>query len=70
MKDGRVLNHSRSFARGWSEDPAGWDDIELKYRECAEGVLSAAQCDESLSIISNLESVDDVRMLMDALRVG
>ncbi len=70
LKDGRTLRHARSYARGWSEEPAGWDQIEAKYRECAEGVLTNAQCDKSLALISNLESVDDMTLLMGILRAG
>jgi 2-methylcitrate dehydratase PrpD len=69
MKDGRVLRHARSYARGWSEEPAGWDDIEGKFRECAEGVLSPSRCDNCLTMISNLESVEDITMLMEVLRI-
>jgi len=70
LQDGRVFRHARSYARGWSEEPAGWEDIEAKYRDCADGVLTEAQCEKSLSMIGNLESVEDVSALMSILRKG
>jgi len=68
LKDGRVIRHARSHAHGWSEEPAGWDDVAAKYAECCEGILSAPQRDETLAMIRDLENLPDVRELMAALR--
>jgi len=70
LKDGRVIRHARSYARGWSEEPATWDDVAGKYAECCEGILSAGQRDESLAMIREIDRLPDVRELMAALRVA
>ena len=68
LKDGQVLKTSRSHARGWSEDPATWDDLMGKYEECAEGIFPADQVRDTAAMIRSLESLGNVRELMDALR--
>jgi len=68
LKDGRVLRTARSTARGWSEDPATWDDLAGKFRECSEHVLSAAQVDEALDMIGRIEHLPDLSPLLRALQ--
>ncbi|MEX2644347.1 MAG: MmgE/PrpD family protein [Acetobacterales bacterium] len=69
-RDGRELKAARSYARGWSEEPATWDDILGKFNECADGVLSNGQRDEAAAMIRELESLPNVRDLSNVLRVG
>ena len=68
LKDGRVLSTARSHARGWSEDPATWDDLAEKYRDCASDVLPQSQIEESIAMIAELESLPRVRKLMTVLQ--
>ena len=68
LKDGRTINHARSYARGWSEEPATWEDIVGKFVDCADGVISSDQCDDAVEMIANLETVRDVSELMKALQ--
>jgi 2-methylcitrate dehydratase PrpD len=70
LKDGRVFPTARSHARGWPEDPAGWEDLVEKYRECADGVLPPSRIDESLAMVRQLDQLPSVRDLMSALRAG
>ena len=65
--DGQVMRIERSFARGWPEDPAGWDDLAEKYRECADGVLPRSQVEESMAIIKTLENTASVSELVASL---
>jgi 2-methylcitrate dehydratase PrpD len=67
LKDGRVFRAARSKARGWPEDPAGWDDLEEKYGECADGVLPPSRIDESLDMVRRLDLLPGVRELMAVL---
>ncbi|MBI4193541.1 MAG: MmgE/PrpD family protein [Betaproteobacteria bacterium] len=69
LRGGAVLRTARSTARGWSEDPATWDDLADKFRECSEHVLSAAQVDEALHMISRLEQLSDLKPLLHTLQV-
>jgi 2-methylcitrate dehydratase PrpD len=68
LKDGRTINHARSYARGWSEEPATWDDIADKFRDCADGVIDSVQCEDAISMIQDLENLDDVSRLMGRLQ--
>ena len=68
-KDGRVLKTQRSHARGWSEDPATWEDLKGKFEECAQGILPQAQQNESLAMIRELDKLPKVKELMRALQV-
>ena len=68
LKDGKVLKTQRSHARGWSEDPATWDDLKGKYEECATGVLSQSQVNESLAMIKALDTLPKVKQLMAVLQ--
>ena len=67
LADGQVLRIGRSFARGWPEDPAGWDDLADKYRECADGVLHRSQVEASMAIIKSLENASSVSELVASL---
>lgn len=68
LKNGTTLRIARSAARGWSEDPATWDDLAEKFRECSARILSAGQVDEALDMIRRLEQLPDVKPLLKALQ--
>ncbi len=68
MHDGRVFKTARSSARGWSEDPASWDDLAEKFRECSDRVLSHAQVDEALEMIRRIDTLPGVAPLMHVLQ--
>ncbi len=69
LKNGKRLQVSRSHARGWPEQPATWDDVMVKFKECCEGVLPAAQVTRSIDLIGRLETIE-VRDLIKVLQVG
>lgn len=68
LNNGKILRTARSTARGWSENPATWDDLADKFRECSEHVLSISQIDEALAMISRLEELPDLKVLLRALQ--
>jgi len=68
LKDGRTINHARSYARGWSEEPATWDDIVGKFTDCADGVISTGQSDDAVAMVADLETLDSVGQLMKTLQ--
>ena len=65
---GRTLRTARSTARGWSEDPATWDDFADKYRERSDRIRSSGQFNEALDMIKRLEQLPDVKPSMSVLR--
>ncbi|MHA2231301.1 MAG: MmgE/PrpD family protein [Candidatus Hodarchaeales archaeon] len=70
LRDGQLLRTSRSYARGWSEEPATWEDLAEKYTECAEDVLTPSRIEETINMIRELPQLPNVRELMTALRAG
>ena len=68
--DGRIHKTARSYARGWSEEPATWADIVGKFNDCADEVLPRSQCDEIIGIIRELDTLPDVRALAAVLRTN
>ncbi len=70
LNDGQVLKTARSFAKGFTENPATWDDLAEKYRECAGGVLAPSQADETMAMIRELDSLGNVSELMRSLQIA
>jgi 2-methylcitrate dehydratase PrpD len=63
LKDGRRLSISRSTARGWPEDPAGWDDIAVKFDECCSGILPPEQAEACKAILRGLEDAQVIDLI-------
>lgn len=68
LKSGKVVRTERTTARGWSENPATWDDLAAKFRECSERVLSKGQVDEALDMIRRIDQLPGLAPLMRALQ--
>jgi 2-methylcitrate dehydratase PrpD len=71
-----ITNDGRSYIRigtevpGSTEAPMGWDDLVEKFRECAPAAArkpSPAQVDLVISMIQNLESLDDATEVLNVL---
>lgn len=67
LNDGKTLSTARSYARGYPQDPATWDDVKGKFLECADGVLNEGTSAEVIGMVRDLESLSDVRRLTGAL---
>ena len=61
LNDGRVLTASVNGARGYPAHPASSDELAAKFLACASRVLPDTQARTALKMISELESVADVR---------
>lgn len=70
LKDGREFSEQVDKGPWEPATPPSWDDLVEKYRGSAEPVLGRAQCDQSIETVRNLERLDDVSRLMDAVRGG
>ncbi len=68
LKNGKTVSTERTTARGWSENPATWDDLTEKFRECSEHVLSAAQTNEALDMIRHIDQLPSLAPLLCALQ--
>lgn len=60
--------HKNVGSKGWSEDPATWNDLAKKYRDFAAGILPHAQVEESIAMIAKLETLPNISELMATLQ--
>ena len=65
LKDGRTLTEIEEYNRGSAENPMTPEDLRAKFDENAEGFLDAARRDAVAFAVNRLETLDDVRMLVD-----
>ena len=67
LKDGRSVTEVEDYNRGSAENPMSPSDLRAKFDENAEGFLDGPARDRVAAIVSRLETVDDVRMLVDSV---
>jgi 2-methylcitrate dehydratase PrpD len=67
LQSGELLKRACSYAKGWPEDPATWDDLEEKFLYCAEGVLTPSQAREAVDMIARLDKLERVSDLTAVL---
>ena len=60
----------RSVAKGDAADPLSRAEIQAKLRTAASGVIATTAVDRIIEIVDNLESVNNVRGLLDAVRAS
>lgn len=63
LKDGSQHHREVEWPKGYSYNPMTWDEVAEKFRDCANGVLSAEQMDRCIDLISKLESLDSISEL-------
>jgi 2-methylcitrate dehydratase PrpD len=63
-KDGRLLSERTNHAKGDPENPVSPAEIEDKFRRLTEGVLSPSKADALISVVKQLEQVDDINQLI------
>ena len=64
LKDGRTLSKRVDYYRGDPNRPLSSDDVADKFRDCAQMVFDADRAGQILQIMTELESLKDVRELM------
>ena len=67
-KDGDRLTREVPFPKGEPENPVSWEDLEPKVWSLAGEPLGAQRLERLISMVRNLESVDDLRELTALLR--
>jgi 2-methylcitrate dehydratase PrpD len=68
LKDGRILEETVYEARGGVKEPLSWDDLESKFQECTNDILSEGQRENIVGIIKNMDDLDDINVLTACLR--
>ncbi|MDY6844819.1 MAG: MmgE/PrpD family protein [Thermodesulfobacteriota bacterium] len=67
LRDGKSFSHRVSVTKGSAQNPLSWKEISTKYKDCASSILSSADVDTCLDMVSNLESLPAITSLMDIL---
>ncbi len=64
LRDGRHLRKRCDFSPGTPRNPLSDQDLWEKYRDCARLVLPQKETEESIELIMNLESIDNIGRLL------
>jgi 2-methylcitrate dehydratase PrpD len=62
--DGRVFSKRAEYRKGHSENPLSKAELEAKFLKLAEPTVGEAQGREIISLVRNMEEVDDIRRLI------
>ncbi|MBT3434494.1 MAG: hypothetical protein HN435_11345 [Nitrospinaceae bacterium] len=65
--DGRTLVRRANKSRGNAGWPLTEDEVHAKFRNCAGVTLEADKVEKSISILSELEKLPDIRELMSLI---
>ncbi|MFO7970965.1 MAG: MmgE/PrpD family protein, partial [Desulfobacterales bacterium] len=66
---GNVLEATVEKAKGTPENPLAPNEVREKYIDCCTGILPEKAIEASLSLLKNMEDLDDIRKLMQCFQV-
>jgi 2-methylcitrate dehydratase PrpD len=67
LRDGTEHAMRVDVPRGDPARPLSWDELAVKFRDCAGAALPAGDVDEALRLVERLEGLDNVSRLTEAL---
>jgi len=67
LVDGKEYSHEVRISKGLPQKPLTSDEFTSKYRDCSSTVLSKEGMERSLSMLSNLAGVKNIRELMETV---
>ena len=70
LHDGRSLTETVEHGRGSPQRPPTRQEFETKFRQCARDVLSAEQTLLAMRYLYQLDTLPDIRRLLDALSLA
>jgi 2-methylcitrate dehydratase PrpD len=66
LRDGRTLSARADFAKGSPSDPMSWEEVAVKFEDCARFVnWPAAKTKSIVAVVAELEEVRDIRKLTE-----
>jgi len=68
LKNGQVWKLNQRFPKGSPQFPMTPEELQEKVRACARGVISAASSNKAISYVSTLETMANIKPLVDQLR--
>ena len=69
LKDGKEFSKEVTIAKGMPQNPLTPDEFNSKYQDCASTVLSEEDVEKSLSILTNLQKVKNIKEVMESLKM-
>ncbi len=69
-RDGRVLRHKADSVPGDHKNPASWDSLEAKFRDCmsfSANPVSEKKLDQAIAMIRDLENLKDATEILRVL---
>ncbi len=67
--DGRNFEHRLEHPKGDPENPLSWDEVIDKFTSLAAEVLPLSQCRRIITLVRNVDQLEDVTELVDEMRV-
>jgi 2-methylcitrate dehydratase PrpD len=64
LRGGSELVREVEWPKGYPYNPMTWDEVAAKFKDCAEGALSQTKIDQSIEMLSNMETLDSISGLM------
>ncbi|HUC98281.1 MAG TPA: hypothetical protein VMR88_07350, partial [Candidatus Polarisedimenticolaceae bacterium] len=68
LKNGKRLSHTARIAKGHPENPMTESEVLAKFRNNANGIISAERSQQLIGALKNLEELADLRELAGFLR--
>lgn len=67
LKDGREFSREVAIAKGMPQNPLTSEEFNSKYRDYASTMLSKEDVEKSLSLLSNLPEVKNIKEVMEII---
>ena len=68
-KSGKKLSEFVQYHRGHHRNPLSDEEIEQKFHSLTKDLLTLTQREKLLTLLWDLEHVDDIHSIMDLLRI-
>lgn len=69
LKNGKEFSKEVAIAKGMPLNPLTLDEFNSKYQDCASTMLSEEDVEKSLSILTNLQKVKNIKEVMESLKM-
>ena len=68
-RSGQHLKETATYPKGHRNNPLSDSELEEKFHNLSQVVLTPQQCDAALEVLWGLENVDDIGTIFDLFRV-
>lgn len=67
LKDGSRIGERVDYPKGDPANPVSWEEVKNKFRAQAQRALSRSQIDETISLIEDVEQIDEIGSITSLL---